>query len=519
VGDTVVTFVPIAEGVAGICFAGQSGRTYLLPPSAESVTVVDSNNVVLHRFAPYYDLYPNAMAYSAQREELYLGMEADYAVTVDAQSDSVAGVIDYTAPSFRRLAFNPAGNKLYALSYDGLLVISSGGQLMRTIPMTTSATPAMLLDPGLNRLYVVDYQELRVVDCNADSVSRVEALMDINHGLLVQPSASKLYIFPLASSTGGFVRVYDCYRDTVVRTVSIGDETPCAVYVPVTGRVYYAKQATSFVYALDIARDSVVDSIFVGRISGHGRMTADTRTGLLYVLADGADSLCIVDTRQDSLVFAMAIPVNLDTMFLSEASNKLYIANRAAGGPTYVFDLSSSQFIDTLPYGPYRAGLLDSRNDKLYLGASAVTVVDCRSDSVVETLPSAGISVRDMAWDPIGNRVFACMYNRVTIYRDDPYAVEEGAGAAARFGLALLANPVRGSARFRCTVQAGEKATLVLRDVLGRRVATIDARGDDAPVNVIWSGADARGQRVPAGVYFAQLVAGRDRATVKVVLE
>jgi DNA-binding beta-propeller fold protein YncE len=440
-------------------------------------------------------------------------------VTVDAQSDSVAGVIDYTAPSFRRLAFNPAGNKLYALSYDGLLVISSGGQLMRTIPMTTSATPAMLLDPGLNRLYVVDYQELRVVDCNADSVSRVEALMDINHGLLVQPSASKLYIFPFASSTGGFVRVYDCYRDTVVRTVSIGDETPCAVYVPVTGRVYYAKQATSFVYALDIARDSVVDSIFVGRISGHGRMTADTRTGLLYVLADGADSLCIVDTRQDSLVFAMAIPVNLDTMFLSEASNKLYIANRAAGGPTYVFDLSSSQFIDTLPYGPYRAGLLDSRNDKLYLGASAVTVVDCRSDSVVETLPSAGISVRDMAWDPIGNRVFACMYNRVTIYRDDPYAVEEGAGAAARFGLALLANPVRGSARFRCTVQAGEKATLVLRDVLGRRVATIDARGDDAPVNVIWSGADARGQRVPAGVYFAQLVAGRDRATVKVVLE
>ena len=60
---------------------------------------------------------------------------------------------------------------------------------------------------------------------------------------------------------------------------------------------------------------------------------------------------------------------------------------------------------------------------------------------------------------------------------------------------------------------------LVVRDVLGRQIAAMDVRCGDAPVNVTWPGTDARGHRLAAGVYLAQLVAGSDRATVKVVLE
>jgi DNA-binding beta-propeller fold protein YncE len=512
----------MADDVGILCANPLSGRVYVNDDGSPLVTVVDTNDVITDSVTPVAGDYVATLTFSPTRNELYVGTGPGRVAIVDAAVDTVKAIIDYTPLAFRSIVYNPSGGKLYALSsiQDGLYIISSSGQIVGVLPMRTSSSAVMLHDPGLNRLYIVDYQQLRVVDCNADSVVTVQSVADIDKGLLVQPDASKLYVFPRASTSGGFVRVYDCYRDSVVRTVDLGDDVPCAAYLSTTNRVYFAKNGPSFLYSLDVERDSVVDSVFIGRVSSYGRLLADGRNGLLYVHADGEDLVSIVDARRDSLLFSLRVPASLDTMFLSEASNKLYIANRASAGLTYVLDLNLRRITDTLTYGPSRCGMVNPRNDKLYFASSAVmTVVDCRYDSVVAVLSSIGSSVYGMAWDAVNNRVFAAGGSRVAVYRDDPYGIEEDAGAAARFGLALLANPVRGIARFRCTVPAGEKARLVVCDALGRRVVALDVRGGDVPVNVTWSGADARGQRMAAGVYFAQLVAGRDRATVKVVLE
>ena len=88
-----------------------------------------------------------------------------------------------------------------------------------------------------------------------------------------------------------------------------------------------------------------------------------------------------------------------------------------------------------------------------------------------------------------------------------------------KVGLTLSANPVRGRAQFRCQVPVRQTATLVIHDVLGRVVSRQFVGGGEKPVVLTWAGADVRGRRVPAGIYFARLEAIGQRATVKVVLE
>lgn len=83
-------------------------------------------------------------------------------------------------------------------------------------------------------------------------------------------------------------------------------------------------------------------------------------------------------------------------------------------------------------------------------------------------------------------------------------------------------NPFATSTRIRYTIPesriSGVPTTLVVYDLLGRRVATLvdDVRfpGDFV---VEWTGTDGTGAAVPAGTYLVQLVAGASRETIKVV--
>jgi alpha-amylase len=63
-----------------------------------------------------------------------------------------------------------------------------------------------------------------------------------------------------------------------------------------------------------------------------------------------------------------------------------------------------------------------------------------------------------------------------------------------------------------------EQARLTIYDVAGRLVTELQAGADPGARVVFWEGDDARGREAPAGVYFARLVAGSRRETVRLVL-
>jgi hypothetical protein len=89
-------------------------------------------------------------------------------------------------------------------------------------------------------------------------------------------------------------------------------------------------------------------------------------------------------------------------------------------------------------------------------------------------------------------------------YSDDAGATEAAIGAAGdRDAPGLTAHPsvTRTGTRFVLSGEAIESSPVEVYDVAGRRIRTLEARSGE----VDWDGADDRGARVPAGVYFGRV--------------
>ncbi len=84
--------------------------------------------------------------------------------------------------------------------------------------------------------------------------------------------------------------------------------------------------------------------------------------------------------------------------------------------------------------------------------------------------------------------------------------------------LALSARAQPGPAPvFEWSAPPGQRATLVLYDVRGRRVRRLHDGPGMALARSPWDGHDDRGRPLPGGLYFARLVSGNASATVRVI--
>ncbi|HEY6194714.1 MAG TPA: YCF48-related protein [Candidatus Eisenbacteria bacterium] len=99
--------------------------------------------------------------------------------------------------------------------------------------------------------------------------------------------------------------------------------------------------------------------------------------------------------------------------------------------------------------------------------------------------------------------------------------VGPGPALAPRPGIRVLGDPVRGSAsaRFAVSLTAAAPVSLRVLDTAGRVVATLVERSLPRGTHeFVWAGPNDRGARAPAGIYFAQLRAGEERASARFVI-
>jgi beta-lactamase superfamily II metal-dependent hydrolase len=92
-----------------------------------------------------------------------------------------------------------------------------------------------------------------------------------------------------------------------------------------------------------------------------------------------------------------------------------------------------------------------------------------------------------------------------------------GVGGGAHILLSISPMPVRDVADFRIDVARGVAASLRVYSLDGRTVATLRSEGEGVRI-VRWDRRTDRGTRAPRGVYFAQLTAGAETVTARLVL-
>jgi hypothetical protein len=122
------------------------------------------------------------------------------------------------------------------------------------------------------------------------------------------------------------------------------------------------------------------------------------------------------------------------------------------------------------------------------------------------------------------------IYNYVRLVRDaestsgvgeeESPPVEDGsAPMGARLGLRAMPSPASGSIAIRFVLPAAGTARVVIDDASGRLVRVLAFEGLSAGENeTSWAGTDARGRRLPTGVYFVRLVTTTGTAKLKIAL-
>ncbi|MBM3330248.1 T9SS type A sorting domain-containing protein [candidate division WOR-3 bacterium] len=498
-----------AGSLSSVAVNTANGSTYLGWYDPTEVLVTDSNDhlaaVVPIPTVPTHDIV--ALAFWPNSNEVYgVTSPGDLAFAIDAAVDSVVGTVNYAAYLPRQMVHNPAGNKLYLLctGHDEVLILDSTFGTPKHIPGGVYGTYAQpVLNPALNRLYVADYGTLRIIDCNADSLVRTLAMAAIDRPRPVMvPYLNKMYIFD--GSDADSVYAYDCLRDTAIPLFELDDHVPCAVYDPRSNRVFFACGDKPTVRALDPVGDSVVKTFDLVGGSYRGKMTLNLDLGLLYYIDQSPTMMFTIDVLGDSVISSEILPWIVDAMFLNRRLGKLYMCGSSQ---TLVFDCALGAIVDTIDAGFTYSGLMDDRNDKLYLRYGAV--VDCRYDSVVTRLDP--INSRSMAWDAIDNRVFKATTSRLYVYRDDPYSIEEQKPGVLGPMLSVLGNPARSGVKVRLQIPPGQTGSLTVHDVAGRLIRLLSV-ARSATLNV-----DLKS--VPAGVYFVSLEVGRNRTKDKVIVQ
>ena len=396
------------------------------------------------------------MCVDSVHDKLYFcrpnGGARGYVGVVDCATNKVTSYLTaFEHPSC--LTYNHVDNKLYVCSYDSCIFVydCTYDTVLKTLH-TDGRTVSMYTHPDLSKLYAVassprgpsDSARIHVIDLVSNSTLTTVGLAALPGASFLAPELNQFWAF-----YGGYT-VVDCLNDSIVMDTTppwyFGHASPC--YNPMDRRVYaisdYGSGGDSVFYVVDMDTRLTVDSIPVQTRLGCVMLRSAVRAHKVYGLFQGLcmqDSVFVVDGRSDSIVRALNVPAATDQMSSDRSGDYMYL------------------FCDTL------------------------TVVDTRTDSVVNHVE---LSVPPMVIVNNGstNRLYLAGYHdTIQVVYDS--VVTSGLDAEP----SVAAQDKRLQTFFGRSQPLRRETGDVLFDASGRRVVNFGPGGNDAA-------------HLPPGVYF-----------------
>jgi len=449
---------------------------------------VHVDTVVRLAFEPGNIIYVGStnrlLVFSGGHESLHVLNCGDYSVdkVIPLGGDFNVGV--YWAYNWQR-------DKYYMVTIapDELMVFDpASDSLTRRLPIHGTRKPCYA--SSRDHVYVCDDTTLRVLDCGTDSfVGSVPRGTYSPCGAVSWDSVgNKLYATAYHTPTQDVLLAYSCVNDSPVATVSTGVYLPMVLaYYPPLHKAYLGSDwSTDKVVSYDCEHDSVIRVLPI-RYQGHtyGYAGYDAARGKLYLSNHGVtkDTLCTIDCRTDSIVSRTPLPYHVGDIAMASRTDRLYLTIPA---PT---DL--------------------------------IMVLDCGADTLLGPPFETGWGPGVMAYDSIHNRVFvACQDSSIYVLADDTTGVaERRLQFPALWDVVISPNPAIDRAVIRWQVPVEADVSLCVYNSAGQLIKVLaDGRTKPGTYTSVWSGTDAKGRRLPNGVYFCTLAAEDKRFSRKVVL-
>jgi YVTN family beta-propeller protein len=245
-------------------------KVYVPNQGEDNVAIIDVDNLVVYKYVDVGNspAIEGPHFITANEHFWYVSLiGAGQVWKFDAQSDSVRGKATIPgAPAL--LALTPDGNKLYVSQF------------------TTSST---------NKVYVVNTQSM--------TVTKQISVWSMPHGIRMNYAGTKVYAANMMSDN---ISVIDVERDSVIATIPLADDAnpfgppkymPMEVAVsPNDSLVAVACSETKEVRIIDATKDSVIRTIAVGDQPWHLQFTPD-------------GAYCYVTNRREHSVSAIHIPM------------------------------------------------------------------------------------------------------------------------------------------------------------------------------------------------------------------
>jgi YVTN family beta-propeller protein len=381
------------------------------------------------------------------------------------------------------ILWNPTSNKVYVCNEQSASVTVIDGAtnaVLASIPVADYPT-FLAWNSADNKVYCAsgESDRLTVIDGVGDTVIQSLHVSGFPTIMVYSSIHDKLYVNCYDIGT---VLVLDARNDTALRSVATGATAECLLWHPVTDRVLLTHYGGEVV-SIDCATDSIVTRLPVG--SRPSNMCLSPGREHVYVACRW--TTCAVNATGDSVV--AQIPGFTSRLCPVPYPDKVY---GAGAGVVRVIDCRTQTVVDSLlggVGGPIEM-VCDTNNGRAYclnLTGSAVEVVEAERDSVTQSIHLGRAPVL-MCWNSTDSRIYITdeLDDVVYVIRDTSTAVAEERRLPLHVAGAV-------SVTTRQLTWAGGSAQLL--DMSGRTVAALRHGANDVSM-------------LPAGVYVVRAGSG-----------
>lgn len=430
--DALVTTLPAGTHPGALLFDPTSSEVFVANYGSGNVTVIDTaTNTWMKNIPTGAPLtYPLELALDVQDNEVDVGSETTYNLTVISASSLTVVAHPYVSYDSDGLAWAPRQDQLFVENGgEGNVTVFNQSEDDRVVAniSTGSAPEGIAFDPVDQDVYVLNSEtpNVTVIDPAMDRIVASVATNDgDDYGVAVDPSDGNVFVASEGTYTGS-IRGFQAN----LTVIADGTNEPIAsvplevfpvglTYDAGAQEVVAADVAGQDVYRIDPATDLSVGTAPTGF---SWSSAYDSATGDLWVLNWGSYNLTVLNPTFQSIA-NLSVGSGPSGIAFDSANGDVYVPDNAAGD-VWVFNGATRAYSTTIPVlagADLSAIVYDPHNQELYVADQTgenLTIINGSSQRTVGSIP-VGAATLSLAFDSTNDTIWAANDGNFTVIGD-----------------------------------------------------------------------------------------------------